>query len=548
VVESLVHFYAAGIKDPADLTDRDRKFVSAARAMLLGAGDDPLAEIISDPSMPRDLRSVDVLGGAVIFFQVEEGQKRPATAVRGAFTPAGYRVVKQRLAQLQKAQNAEEDAWILGKERKAKDAQAIARIKTDYFAQYLGAWKAFLLTLAVREPATLEQARALLKKLASEKPFDLIWRNLGENLNLRSESLADRTIGLVKGTADKVVGRGDDLLPNEDPGAKQVEAEFEGLLRFGSVKPTGFDQYNQILVEIAVAMGEQGAPEPKAFQAVLKTQRASLSGLMARYNDRGWEQALLERILMPPLRGAEAAVVGASAELANRKWCETVVVAFDELLAGKFPFVTGKATGEARIADVEKFFQPSTGILWQYFAEALQADIERAGSIFRLKEGAQIRYKDDFLKFWSRAQDMSSRLFAKEPGKLGLPVEVRIRPSAQYSKIVLDTGGKKVVGLNAVERWDEILWPSRRALVRLYVKSDEVEVIGPHEDGDWALFHLLGQGASPSRSGDVLSLSFASALGPGKVLIDFKPETVRDLFARFALPRSITPGAATCRK
>jgi type VI protein secretion system component VasK len=99
-----------------------------------------------------------------------------------------------------------------------------------------------------------------------------------------------------------------------------------------------------------------------------------------------------------------------------------------------------------------------------------------------------------------------------------------------------------------VERWDEILWPSRRALVRLYVKSDEVEVIGPREDGDWALFHLLGQGASPSRSGDVLSLSFASALGPGKVLIDFKPETVRDLFARFALPRSITPGAAACRK
>jgi hypothetical protein len=105
---------------------------------------------------------------------------------------------------------------------------------------------------------------------------------------------------------------------NEDPGAKQVEAEFEGLLRFGSVKPTGFVQYNQILVEIAVAMGEQGAPEPKAFQAVLKTQRTSLSGLMARYNDRGWEQALLERILMPPLRGAEAAVVGASAELAAR--------------------------------------------------------------------------------------------------------------------------------------------------------------------------------------------------------------------------------------
>ena len=541
VVESLVRFYSAGVQDSADLIDRDRKFVSVARAALIGAGEDPLAELINDPAMPRDLRLVDVLGAAVMFFQVEEGQKRPAIAVRGAFTPAGFRVVKQRLEQLQKAENADEDAWILGKERKAKDAKAIARLKNDYFAQYLGAWKAFLLTLAVREPATLEQTRALLKKLTSDKPFEIIWRNiwrnLGENLNLNSDSVPMERLGDKDPAAGPV-----------DPEAQRVSREFDGLLRFGSVKPTGFEQYNQILLEIAAAMGEQGTPEAKAFQSVLKTQRAALSGLIARYNDQGWEQALLERILMPPLRGAEVAIVGASAELANRKWCETVVVAFDDLLAGKFPFAADSAAGEARLPDVEKFFQPATGILWQYFAEALQADIERAGSIFRLKEGASVRYKDDFLRFWSRAQDVSSRLFAKEPGKLGMPVEVRIRPSAQYSKIVLDTGGKKVVGLNAVERWDEILWPSRRALVRLYIKSSEVEVLGPPEDGDWALFHLLGQGESPSRNGDVLSLSFAPTFGEGKAQIDFKPDTVRDLFARFTLPRSITPGAAACRK
>ena len=548
VVESLVRFYAAGIQDPADLIDRDRKFVSTARAALIGAGEDPLAEMINDPAMPRDLKLVDVLGSAVIFFQVEQGQKRPAIAVRGAFTPAGYRVVKQRLEQMEKASNADEDAWILGKERKAKDAKAIARIKTDYFAQYVAAWKAFLLSLAVREPATLEQTRALLKQLANAKPFETNWRNLGENLYLKDEASAGKTLGLMGAVEYGKSASHVDGLGNEDPGATQVAREFEGLLRFGSVKPTGFEHYNEILLEIASAMGEQGMPEAKAFQAVLKTQRTNLSSLIARYNDQGWEQGLLERILMPPLRGAETAVLGASAELANRKWCETVVVAFDDLLAGKFPFASDKAAGEARLADVEKFFQPANGILWQYFAEALQADIERAGSIFRVKEGASVRYKDDFLKFLSRAQDVSSHLFAKNPGKLGMPVEIRIRPSAQYSKIVLDAGGKKVVGLNAVERWDEILWPSRRALLRLYVKADQVEAIGPREDGDWALFRLLGQGTSPGRNGDVLSLWFASAFGSGRVQVEFKPDTVRDLFARFALPSSITPGAAACRK
>jgi len=78
--------------------------------------------------------------------------------------------------------------------------------------------------------------------------------------------------------------------------------------------------------------------------------------------------------------------------------------------------------------------------------------------------------------------------------------------------------------------------------------TQEVEAIGPREDGDWALFRLLGQGVGPARNGDVLSLWFESAFGSGRVQVDFAPEEVRELFARFALPRSITPGAAACRK
>ena len=100
---------------------------------------------------------------------------------------------------MQKAQDTDEDSWILGKERKAKDAKTIARIKADYFVQYLGAWKAFLLTLSVREPGSLEQARTLCKRLALEKPFETIWHNLGENLSLEDESLAGRAPGRRRG-------------------------------------------------------------------------------------------------------------------------------------------------------------------------------------------------------------------------------------------------------------------------------------------------------------------------------------------------------------
>jgi type VI secretion system protein ImpL len=558
VIENLVHFYAIGVTDPADMIDRDKKFVNYARTILIGSGDDPLAEIVNDPSMPRDLKSIDLLGSAVVLLSPQQGKNKKEVAVRGAFTPAGYLAVKKRLGQLEKSQGDDENAWVLGKERKARDARAIAKITADYYVQYVAEWKRFLLSLSMREPASLEEARSLIKRLTTEKPFESTWKNISENLILKDESLGDKALGMLKGVVEKKVAakaKGVKLPKGEaeedddrDPGAKQVETAFEGLMRFGSVKPTGFEQYGQILTELSGAMGEQGMPDAKAFQTAIKTQRTNLSNLIARYDDQGWEQGMLEKILMPPLRGAEVAVVGASADSANRKWCETVFVAFDQLLAGKYPFASGKPSGEAKIADIEKFFQPATGTLWQYFNDSLAADIERVGTLFRMKDGAGVHYREEFLKFLTHAAELSGRIFAKEPTKVSMPVGVHIRPSAQYSKIIFDLGNKKITGLNAVDRWDEFVWPVRRANLRLFVKNEEVEAIGPRDESEWALFYLLAQGASPTKNGDYVSLTYPAANGQTKIQIDFKPENIREIFQKFALPRGITAGGGSCRK
>jgi len=559
VLENLVTFYAAGIADPADMIDRDKRFVTYARATLIGSGDDPLAEIVNDPAMPRDLKSIDLLGSAVVLLSPQQAKNKKEIAVRGAFTPAGYQAVKKRLGQLEKAQDDDENSWVLGKERKARDARAIAKIQAEYYVQYIAAWKRFLLSLSMQEPKTLDEARALIKRLGAEKPFETTWKNISENLVIKDESLAEQAFGKLKGLAEKKVAaktkgavkhlpKGEEDEDDRDPGVKQIEAAFEGLLRFGSVKPTGFEQYGQILTELAGAMGDQGMPDAKAFQTAIKSARTNLSNLIARYDDQGWEQGMLEKILMPPLRGAEVAVVGASADSANRKWCETVFVAFDQLLAGKYPFASGKAVGTAKIADIQKFFQPSGGTLWQYFADSLAADIERVGTAFRLKDGAGVRYRDEFLKFLSHAAELTGRVFARDPGKVEMSVGVHIRPSAQYSKIILDLGTRKITGLNTVDRWDEFVWPVRRANLRLFVKTEEIEAIGPRDESEWALFYLLAQGTNPAKNGDFISLTYPAANGQTRILVDFKPEGIRETFGKFVLPRSITAGGGACRK
>ncbi|MBN2573013.1 MAG: type VI secretion system membrane subunit TssM [Deltaproteobacteria bacterium] len=557
VLENLVKFYAGAIADPADMIDRDKKFVTYARSTLIGSGDDPLAEIVNDPAMPRDLKSIDLLGSAVVLFGPQQEKNKKEVAVRGAFTPAGYQAVKKRLAQLEKAQDDDENSWILGKERKARDARAIAKIQADYYVQYVAAWKRFLLSLAMREPASLDEARTLLKRLTAEKPFEVAWKNISENLVIDDESLGDKALGVLRGVAEKKaaqkargvkIPKGEEEEDNRDPGVRQIETAFEGLMRFGSVKPTGFEQYNQILTEVSGAMGEEGMPDAKAFQTAIKNARTNLSNLIARYDDQGWEQGMLEKILMPPLRGAEVAVVGASADSANRKWCETVYVAFDQLLAGKYPFAGGRPSGYAKIADIEKFFQPATGTLWQYFGDSLGSDIDRVGTTFRMKDGAAVRYRDEFLKFLTRAAEITARLFAKEPTKVAMQVGVHIRPSAQYSKIILDLGIKKITGLNAVDRWDEFTWPVRRANLRLFVKTEEIEAIGPRDESEWALFHLLAQGTNATKNGDFVSLTYPAANGQTRIQVDFRPENIREIFSKFVLPRSITAGGGSCRK
>ncbi len=109
-------------------------------------------------------------------------------------------------------------------------------------------------------------------------------------------------------------------------------------------------------------------------------------------------------------------------------------------------------------------------------------------------------------------------------------------------------GSKRITGLNALDRWDEFVWPVRRANLRLFVKNDEVETVGPRDDGEWAFFYLLGLGANPSKSGDAVSLTYTPASGQTRIQVDFRPEGIREIFQRFGLPRVATSGGGSCRK
>lgn len=564
-VENALRFYVLGFTSTADLIERRADVVSRVRATLLGTGDgDPLAEILRDPDMPRDVRLVDIVGGAVTVFQTgSDSMKGPS--VPGAFTPEGWRIVKEKIERRAADYEHDENAWVLGAARKRTRIDKAAA-ETAYFRRYVDAWKAFLLALAVKEPATLEETRSLFRSLAMEKPLDAIWRNASAHLVFKDESLVDAAAGKLKTLGDKKIDQGkektgvkDLAIPgragrragDEPQSPEDVGREFGAFLSFGLTKPTGLEAYGLALAELMGAIGEPGTtPDVKAFTAAVKTQRVKLSSLIASYNQNGWELGLLEKILMPPLRGAEVAVGGATGDSANRKWCESIVVVYDQLLAGRYPFAGGRHAREARVADVDKFFLPKGGALWQYYDETLAADIEHpAGtSIYRPKENASVKYKPGLFAFLKRARELTDLLYSKDPSKIGIPVAIRIRPSAPYSKIVFESGGRKIMYINARERWEEIVWPSRGALFRFFQRSGEGELGYP--DGEWALFRLIEDGklVTSSDGQDYLSGAWTPPLGDGVIRADFRPVGLLRGFRGLDVPRGVVGNSSGCHR
>ncbi len=567
-LEDAIRFYALDIDTSSELIERRPKVVSVVRRALIGSNDgDPLTDLLRDPNMPRDVRLADIVGGAVTVFE-NGGERKSGPSVPGAFTPQGWEVAKHRIQRLAASRAHDENSWVLGASRK-DDTIDVSALKSAYFRRYIDVWKAFLLTLSVKEPNSIQEVRHLLKAFGSDKPLDAIWRNASRNLVWKEESPLDDALGMLGNTAlgkkladkkKKIPGKALDEVNNRLGGPKgtsdepqspeDVGREFSTFLSFGLTKPTGLDTYGEILSEIASAVGESGSPDTRAFATAVRDQRKKLTNLIAHYNDNNWEGPLLEKILMPPLRGAEVAVSGATGDSANRKWCDSIVVVYDQLLAGKYPFTGSKNTRDARVADVDKFFQPKTGTLWQYYNDTLAADFEHpAGtSVFHVREQPSVPYRSNLPAFLKRAQELTDLLYGKEGGKIGVNVSIRIRASAPYTRIVFEMGGKKVSYINSKERWEDLTWPARGALFHFYQKSGEGEL--GYTDGEWALFRFLENGkfATSSEGEDYVAGTWTPPLGDGVIHADVKPAALLRAFHGLEFPRSIVAGGGSCSK
>ncbi|MGC3990627.1 MAG: hypothetical protein QM796_13290 [Chthoniobacteraceae bacterium] len=212
-------------------------------------------------------------------------------------------------------------------------------------------------------------------------------------------------------------GRGNRRASDDPMTPEDVGKEFGPFLSFGMTKPTGLDTYGSDPGRAAGRRRRVGRARP----ARVPDHGEDAAGEAAEpdpssYNENGWEAGLLEKIDAAAAgsgrsRSAARPATRRTASGATASWSSTISCS-----TAKYPFTRSKGVRDAHVDDVQKFFQPKTGTLWQYFSESLQSEIDHpAGTtLFHVRDGSSaVKYKPGLTVFLKRAQEITDLLFAK---------------------------------------------------------------------------------------------------------------------------------------
>lgn len=548
--------------DAKDLwIERDVETVERARATLRAlAEQDTLALVLADPALDgTDISLGRILGGAIMLFREDAKQS-------GAFTKAGYDVVRARISALEKGEptvGGSEDVWVMGP-RKTLTPEEVDSLKGRYFAEYEKAWRGLLAQVYPRSPADLADAQALLRRHQDERPLDTIWKSLAANLELKSkaDALVEKAAG---GLGDKILsklGSKKDAAkaalaqPKTISGPEALKARFDSLLPFGVSQQEGAETplsgyYKSIGILFQSLTAYSETQDMGALRKDVVQVKKDTNELIMRFGRGGWEP-VLSKMLMPLISGVEELVTGAGAEAANRSWCDAVVTPFKELIADRYPF---RLDGmDASLSEVENFFKPKAGTLWVYYEENLKNDIEMVGKRYRLKSKPAINYRSELVGFLAKASHLSELLFPNGSDKIAPSLQVRLQSASgeagTSSRVTLKVGtGKPLDYGNWQPAWEPLAWPGRDAKIGVFgeVKGLPKDI---SEQGDWALFRLLDRALrSLGRDQDEF-MRAQWALGTPKLTakIDLKPSDLLDALHNFEVPRAIAPGGSPCAR
>jgi type VI secretion system protein ImpL len=546
--------------DPTLFWKRDSAAVKSLRDALRGGTDQRagIDKLVAELDCRRfDLALGQIVGTASIYFTGD-------VVMPGAYT---RRCWEEQVRPRMSVTKTEGETWVVGVTGPTASDSDLAALRSNYFKRYIAEWAKFLRQVRVAAQPDMDKGVAMLRALTDKpRPFMLVLKAVDDNARLKEGTIEEsvhwkeKVMQVRQTIHDKLGGRADDIVrprggDSDLYSPEDVLSHFAPLLQLGGLgastpaAPAGegakplLDSYHSELERLLAAAEIYNQDKNyDTLKAIVRGSSTTVSGWIGRHKEDGWD-LVLDTWLMPPIRSIDVAVEGDHGGGTNAAWCEAVATPFDEIRK-KYPFVDGAK--DADLAAVMQFFAPGKGAVWGHYQNFLAKDIVRVGMHYKVKDGgASASYHHDLATFLDKVQDITDFLFPNGSAQAAVPLEVRIKPTANVTKIIFELDGQSITYRNEPERWVALKWPGEKHTgANLRAFSARGEELIPSE-GEWGLIHLFDL-AKVSKDGEVLSGVWKLRSSDTELHVDFKPARLYHLFKTFTVPKDIANGPSAC--
>ncbi|HFE44662.1 MAG TPA: hypothetical protein ENJ18_04090 [Nannocystis exedens] len=470
-----------------------------------------------------------------------------------AFTKKGWREFSERLTrQLRDPSSGSGWAVCRGDEGTEERCEIAMQI---YASRYEKTWRDFLEDISVEQPTSISQAITVYKDLATERPFEAIWKRVASNTQGLSkvacmapsvavpssqewspaaiaERLAAGTFANAGGSAD-----GDDVTGQF---SRQLEDRFRGFVRFGSAlkgedapEETPLGKYNKRLVDLRAA-ADEAKQSPEGIGGLKENLEAAITELEGSLRNEelgGWNQTV-EDLLKPPLKSLLVAVNCADARELDRLWLSEVIEPLRRGTTERYPFDM-RARSDAQLSEVEILFHPTKGEIARFreanlesYAAVVGHEVVAANS----GRGAARQVNPAVIRFLDASYQLGRLLYAtNEQAEIAYDLHMGCTP--QMAKVELSLGKNVLTYGCGDEPPKRVVWPGEPAAAeaKLKVTGTTNNRADISKQGDFALLQLMERSLSPhleAKTGKIiLSLDArGKSLGVLKMTVD--PENI----------------------
>jgi type VI secretion system protein ImpL len=391
--------------------------------------------------------------------------------VRGAFTKDGWKFMQDAFGKPDKLFGGED--WVLGPQTYAglDRSQLEQHLRGFYNRDFVKEWREFLKAGAVARYASLPDAsNKLTLTSGSQSPLLALFCLVSQNTNVDS---AD--IRAAFQAPQAVVPPGCQTQYVSSPNQQYMNGLLKlqnSVAQVASAPPGQADSAAQATIQ-------------DANNALLTTGQVAQTFAIDR---EGNVPGMVRKLMEDPITDVVRMLKGVGpAEL--RAKGKALCGQFNALMA-KYPFNLQSKT-QATLDDVNRFFRPQDGALWDFYNQSLQNLVQKQGSLY-VPKAATMTVTPSFLNFFNRAAAFSDAAYPAGAQQPRLAYTLRSDLSGINQTITITLDGQTLTNATGKVAGKQFVWPGNPAGAKMDVKFGGEPFHWPSFDGLWGTFEFFG--------------------------------------------------------